>query len=112
MSEPCPVCKFPVTIYGCSEFCLQATPEEVEAFKAMKPGDFGIYPCPGCGDPIEDTYEQGERAVCHECFTKKRAEARKTLLRETVRILGARAGLQDAEIDLLRQIKEELAWDK
>lgn len=110
MPDPCPTCGFTVDPYTevCSEFCLQATPEEVAAFKAMKPGSFGVYPCPGCGAFMEDTYEEGDGAMCSSCYSKKRHETRRGLLVEAERLLSLKPSASDAEIDLFSRIRKEL----
>lgn len=114
MSDPCPICGFCVdpSTKVCSEFCLQVSPEEVAAFKSMKPGNFGAYPCPGCGSLMEDTYEEGDGAMCSSCFTKKRSEEKRKLLVEAERLFSLSPSASDAEINLLSRIRKELAWGK
>lgn len=93
--ETCPTCKFPVRIetYGsnyservCSEFCAQATGQELDEFKAAKPGDYCVYPCPECGGPTEGDWYPNEpkQTVCHTCSPKVRLRDRTKLLVEAM----------------------------
>lgn len=41
-----------------------------KAFASLKPGDWGVYPCPDCGQPIEDEYAPD--SCCTECAARRR----------------------------------------
>lgn len=97
----CAVCKRPSAILesfhgevACSDFCYTTSDDEQRKWLAMKPGDFGVFPCAECGIAVEDEYAY--EAICDGCGPKR------TLLR-----------LQDAEAELalIRPVYEAAsAW--
>jgi len=105
----CPDCGFKVDTFGfCSEFCMQASVDEIKAFKKLQPGEFGHYPCPGCGDFMEDIYAGDDSDMCSDCARNKRESTRRSLLTEVADLLGRKVSASDTEIDLLRRIRAEL----
>lgn len=93
--ETCSTCKFPVRIetYGsnyserrCSEFCASATGRELDEFKAAKPGDYCVYPCPECGGPTEGEWhpDPPRKSICYKCGPKVRLRERTKLLEEAM----------------------------
>jgi len=67
-------------IEGCSEFCATVSPETIAKWKALQPGDFGIWPCPDCGCAIEDTYNPSD--CCGDCGPERERRRLKALLKE------------------------------
>ncbi len=79
--ETCPVCKFQISFRDdgdgryskfCSGFCAEATPAELEAFKTLEPGQFGVFPCVESGCIVEGDYD-GPETACSTCDVHRRA---------------------------------------
>jgi len=85
----CTVCGFKVEYDHvlkqtvCSEFCMETSEGDKAAFKALKPGDFGPWPCRKCGCLMEDTYPKAKtQQVCSDCYHKERFATRTKLLQK------------------------------
>lgn len=89
-----------------SGFCLEASKQELIDFKNLKAGEYGVYPCIECGTAIEGIF--GDEDVCSVCAPKRRDRIRTNLLHRVLSVYGARVSGTKAEIDLLREIQEEL----
>jgi hypothetical protein len=102
----CEDCGFEISEYdyeGCSEFCSRVPKEERKKWKEFKDGDWGLYPCSGCGVPVDDEFsEKEEDRVCLSCYDKARHKTRTNLLKEC---LYFKNFLGEA---LTKAIKEEL----
>mgnify|MGYP001020708956 CR=1 FL=1 len=103
----CPHCGFPVDKDNyCSLFCLEASGQDLIQLKSLKDGEYGVYPCMECGSPIEGIF--GDEDICSPCAPKRRLRIRTALLHKVLDIYGARVSGTQAEIDLLREVREEL----
>jgi hypothetical protein len=56
--------------------------EDKAKFLALKPGDFGPYPCAECGGTVEDEYEPD--GICCLCEDPRAKRVRGELLREAL----------------------------
>lgn len=77
IGNKCPTCGWTIqadvcdggdfVITGCSDFCERMSPEVMAAYRAgLKEGEWGIWPCSECGQPVEDEYTpDGWCANCH-----------------------------------------------
>lgn len=82
--KTCEICTRPIDPQygGCSEFCAVTSDKEKAAYKALQPGDYGVFPCPECGCPTEGDWTPGDH--CYECDDKVHRRLRETLLREAL----------------------------
>lgn len=102
--EVCPTCKFPLQYVGddqfCSQFCALVPDREFEEFKKAKPGDYCVYPCSECGNPIEGEWfpDNPKQTRCAACGPKVRLCERTKLLEEALPHLPAelRARVEEA----------------
>jgi len=86
----CDVCKRPYTreegydytFEGCSEFCASESDVGIQAFLALQPGEYGIWPCPDCGCSVEGEYEPG--GVCSNCARTRKHNRIRQLLEEAI----------------------------
>jgi hypothetical protein len=77
--EFCPICKRPIGSYNwCSEFCERVNLPGKDAFKNLKKGDWGFWPCAECGCVVEDEYVPD--GCCSQCAPKRTARIRADLL--------------------------------
>jgi hypothetical protein len=89
IKEMCPCCNHELIHYPgmreptCSEFCITQSDENKTAWKNLKPGDFGIFPCSRCGCAIQDEYG-AEDNVCSGCYPKLRLERFEAALKDIV----------------------------
>lgn len=68
---------------GCvSNFCFTTTPEEREALKTLRPGEWGCWPCSDCGVAIDDVYTPG--GCCSWCHPERQLKMLKQLLEEAL----------------------------
>ena len=94
VGKPCPVCGRTITLWeghdysylACSSFCSEAGKDDIETFKAAKSGDWCLYPCPGCGEMMEDQWfpEEPSKCVCSDCAVKARRKNLANLLKESL----------------------------
>lgn len=61
---------------------------------------------------MSESVSQHTEPAPEDSALKERLEIRTVLLREYVRISNYKASVSDAELELLIQVKEELAWDE
>jgi hypothetical protein len=87
----------------CSEFCAT---EDIEVFKKLQLGDFGYWPCRGCGCVMEDDYygkdAPDKNSMCSSCYKETRLKARTDLLNRLVQ------SNYFPGCDLVYEIEEEL----
>lgn len=92
----CQVCKHPFTQHiqpgyigepHCSEFCATVTEADRVKFLTLKPGEFGIFPCPECGCVIEDEYDPDD--CCSSCAPERASRVRGGLLKKALPYLQA-----------------------
>jgi hypothetical protein len=83
----CDVCKREIDdeTQWCSEFCNVVGEGDRLAYRNLKPGEWGIWPCSECGCPIEDELpaEDSER-ICSTCWPKVKAKKLTALLTEAL----------------------------
>jgi hypothetical protein len=121
VGKPCPTCKREIVKHdfhdmdpytGCSEFCARATDKEIEGFKNAKPGDFCVFPCAECGEPIEGEWypDKPKDCRCSECAPKVRLRERTALLKQARDFLNGLPGPETGPIAMLvKQIDEVLS---
>jgi len=121
VGKPCPTCKREIVKHdfhdmepytGCSEFCARATDKEIEGFKDAKPGDFCVFPCAECGEPIEGEWEPNVRhgCLCSQCYPKVQLRERTELLKQAREIINAIPGPPAGPLAaLVKKIDEALA---
>lgn len=121
VGKTCPVCKREIVLHdfkdmdpytGCSEFCARVPDKDIEAFKNAKPGDFCIFPCAECGEPVEDQWEPNQRngCLCSKCYPKVLLRERTELLKQAREIINAIPGPTNGPIAaLVKQIDEVLS---
>jgi hypothetical protein len=78
----CDTCGRSIDDGYCSEFCAVVSAKELAAYKALKPGDYGVFPCSECGAPTEGDWLPGMH--CGSCDDTVRSRRRKELLREAL----------------------------
>lgn len=99
--ETCHVCNRAMQNGFCtSEFCKEATDQEIDDWDLLKEGEFGRYPCADCGCFMEDVYHIGSH--CSSCAEERRIEARVKLLKEVLTVVGLPG-------DLAAKIRVELS---
>jgi len=121
VGRTCPVCKREIVLHDfkdmdpytwCSEFCARVPDKDIEVFKNAKPGDFCIYPCGECGEPIEDEWnpEQRHGTLCSQCYPKVQLRERTDLLKQAREIINAIPGPPNGPLaNLVKQIDEALS---
>ena len=72
----CPICKHSIRVQSqpgyrnetyCSYFCAETAFEEKQKLTNLQKGEFGVWPCSGCGSIIEGEYDpDGSCAACAE----------------------------------------------
>ena len=68
---------------GCSEFCAVEPEEVIASYLAMKPGDYGVWPCSECGCPTEGDWS-GPDDYCSGCAPKVKLRKCRILLLEAL----------------------------
>ncbi len=123
--RPCPVCGRMVEVIdeyntlSCSDFCASTPGEDQDIFRlrAMNPGDFGVYPCSGCGVALEGDWDP-HNFVCRACLDKTKRERRDNLLQEaqlqlriiaTDKKLPITLGQREHLLALVQTIEEEMS---
>lgn len=67
----------------CSEFCAEVRKEELQEFRDASPGTGCIYPCPGCGKPMDDAWHPDRKMCrCSDCANSDTLNARTQALRK------------------------------
>ncbi len=84
MADICGICKREIEQEAnfCSGFCAVTTKEEREAFLALEPGVWGVWPCTGCGNACEGDWKPD--AECLSCYDDRQEALRIAVLKETL----------------------------